>query len=82
MENPGPWVVGGESNGHVVTGDTSRDDITADGVVVVVDRATSAANDGKFVLSKTLGVSSDTIVKVDLHRGDGKDGDYQSIHLA
>ena len=55
MENPRSWVVSGETNGHVVTGDTSRDDITADGVVVVVDRATSAANDGEFVLSKALG---------------------------
>ena len=55
MENPRSWVVGGEPNGHVVTGDTSRDDITADGVVVVVDRAASAANNGEFVLLKVSG---------------------------
>jgi hypothetical protein len=50
MENPGSWVVSGEADGNVVTCDTSRNDVPTNRVLVVVNRASSTANDSELML--------------------------------
>lgn len=54
MQEPRPGVVGREPDGDVVAGYTGADRIALDGVVVVVHRTASAADDAECMLQTRL----------------------------
>ena len=61
MHNPGAGVISLEADGNVVGSRSSGvDDVASDRVVVVINGASGAANDGERMAVKMNGVLSDT----------------------
>lgn len=77
VEEPRTGIVGGEAEGDVIAGRTDRNNISSNGIVIVVSRASSASYNGKGVLKIDL-ISMIDFRRIEskeknLHREDGKD---------
>ena len=61
MQNPGTGVVSHKSNGNIIVGLANANNISLNGVDVVVSGAAGAADDVEGVLRKASGSSTKTI---------------------